>query len=387
MSNILTDVNVGGDMGMAAAWGFIAVSGINIIVALLMILLIRYMTNHGSLKSNMYVSMVKSMMIYQIGNDIGIILYTFVTPTIFRKIHGKFILCFLGFFGSSVSIWCFYILLVVWYTTFYLCDSSNSHSSSTSDIKNNQGSILVAMHIVCIMVAGLVGANMARNYEVISHVFQVYEIFRLSLSGITLLITSTIIWKLLKTTTQKSRHNSPLYRLIRKLIYYPVGSALLRIVSVGYDWIYHIDIYNIPLHPNFGYLLTLWIAVAFIPSNAILDLWIFSRVTSGSQSLLEMLGLSKEKKIPIQNIENNQEIQISSFDESNNITEQNEEEYYSSARYSIYLDSLAEDELLDEIQRRSLRPSSVNTTSSRIVSVGQFNREAGTVLNPVNTEL
>jgi hypothetical protein len=355
---ILLDGN-GNTYALAIAWCFSITSFINVFAGIILLLLIRYMLTTGRIKMNMYVWMVTWMMINQILCDATLIFYVFTTVQMNVEWSGRFMHACIGFWGSGVAVWNTSIVFMVWYTTLQKRKSIDETKA------------LYCIGLLSFTTAIGMGTAMASNTIDLPNIFQSYEILRLFFSFSAMCFIGLLLDKLRKTTTPATRTKSPLHKLLRKLIWYPLGTVALRVCSIPYNFVYHVNLYALPQALDFSLKLTLWTNAILIPSQALIDLIIFVNVRNASVPLMEMLYL---RKIDIpstsEEVSNDssqlaaahaRRIRAPSQNEGNCVVEKEHAEYYQER-----LDSMDENELIEELSRdRSLGVEITNPMSRR----------------------
>ena len=256
---------------------------INIIAPITLIILMKYMNKYNLLKMNIYMYMVVNMSFCQVllNSSWFIDLSTTNMPSSLEKFYRFFV----GVNGVSVSLWSFFIILIV-----YLSSSQTNvgPESMLHPLNMNNGNLLKILFVINAVLSTSVGVFMGYllNYDV---AWSVFGIIRLVLAGISLIALLILVRKLYQQTAPGNRRENPLYSLLWKLALYPVGSIIFRLGSIPNDMIYHLSLAEFPQNAEPIHVFVLFSFVILTPSQGIWDLIVFCMMSNGSSALYEML--------------------------------------------------------------------------------------------------
>ena len=119
-----------------------------------------------------------------------------------------------------------------------------------------------------------------------------YDLVRIALIVLSVGVLLRLYQVLLRTSIKSERFRSPLFHLLKKIMWYPIILATARLGATSYKHIYNEDIAVIP--PTAGGMQIFWmyVFVLLMPLTGIGCLLAFIHVTAGSKkSVIQMLRL------------------------------------------------------------------------------------------------
>jgi len=257
-------------------WTLVAVTTINCISSLLLLVLIRYMIKEGRLKMNLYIWMVGLMTLSTLLWDATFYFELYMH----ERAQGGLYQGLCGLFGTSAALWNFNIV-----GTVYMASTAGHKDKHWTNMNN--GVYLKRFIIINSVLSIAACAYMSASGDLNSWEF--YDIERFTIASFSMLILIVLMHKLYQTTTPETRWTSPLWHLLRKLALYPISNIFSRLATIPYDWVYGIPLYKFPRSAGATQIFVLFAFVILTPCCGFLDLLIFCRMQNGAESLKDML--------------------------------------------------------------------------------------------------
>jgi hypothetical protein len=257
----------------------------NVSASFITILMIWRLWKKKVLRMNLYIKCVLIMTIFQLILDgsIGLEFYCAETTT-----YHTCTSIFVGGFGTGgigASIWSFLIVSAALFTVEFSRNPTHREQAITFIISM---SIILAYAIV-FSHGGYIAHDDLPYFDIL---LSWYNLGRFTLIGLTLMAIGRLYYLLLQTTIPGHRKTSPLYYLLRKLVYYPIVQILCRLACAPYNYIYKNTIGSYPSGGNGGIIqqIFLFIFVIGTPTAGLGGLFVFFTMQSGAKSeLIEII--------------------------------------------------------------------------------------------------
>ena len=268
---------------------------LNVIASLLTLLVIAFMRRNGTLRVNLYIKCVILMSFWQVIGDY----FTLPLNSCFgnappskTSFAGALqaednipLDCTIAVFGFGIggygsAIWSLMMVVAAAFTV----EMGRKPSYREEIIALVSTNVLILPH--CIFFARSAYYS-ATNRQEFNHQLEIYNVARLVLIVISILVICRMYCVLRKVSVAGQRKSSPMYHLLRKIVYYPIVQCVCRFSVTAYFWGYSGN-------SNFSGLggwQTFWLYVVFIflPSAGIGDFLVFLRIQKSAKAELKRM--------------------------------------------------------------------------------------------------
>ncbi len=258
---------------------------INISASILTLILIWYMHRYGTMKVNVYFKCVLLMTFYQLVYDCT--LYPVIQGC--DKVVGTCrAVALLGQYmgGLGAGIWSLLIIVVCWVTS-ELGRKPNKCEERTAFVLIN----------FLVLAYGASGAYQGYHFYNPNHIthfmpffnIEVYIYLRLALIGVSLLVICRLYYVLTLVSYANNRQRSPLYHLLRKIIYYPIVQCITRLGPTPYNLTYGSNFSSFPENAGTMQTVLCYMSVMLAPSAGLGAFFVFLHMQAGSKAQLKRM--------------------------------------------------------------------------------------------------
>ena len=270
---------------------------VNGLASILTLALMRYMWKVGRLKLNLYTKCVAHMTLLQAFYDVSTPLYFYSVTEIpfveaaargYSSTFNVVVVFMVVFCGVGASLWSLMLLGSALFTVQYGRQPSRTEQMVATACAYL---LMLSAAIPAAVICHQSFYDVSRASEHFDY-WRNYDIIRITLIVLSFIVLVRLYQFMLNMSLPGERHKSPLYHLIRKIMWYPIILSVARLGATAYKHIYNEDIATIPANADGWQVFWMYIFVLLMPLNGSGCLIAFLHVTAKSKrSLVQMLHL------------------------------------------------------------------------------------------------
>ena len=257
---------------------------INVVASLMTLSLIWYMRRNGSLRLNLYLKCVLLLTFHQTIYDMALNFTYICGPATGKKtchmLH-TFGYTFGGIGAAS------YAFLLIAATTFMV----QYARQPTQFEQNAMFVILEALILTWAVIQCIGGYNSYDHPTQYANLLVIYSYGRLVIIGMTAILLIFLYYRVRQVTSVADRGSSPLYHLVKKLVWYPIVQIVCRLGATVYNLTFKAAIDSFPNNAGGGQIVCLYMYVFFTPLAGLGGLLVFLYMQHGAwENLKRMLS-------------------------------------------------------------------------------------------------
>lgn len=258
---------------------------VNVTASILTLLLIWYMHRNGT-KVNLYIKCVVVMTIYQLAYDGTLYPIIQVCGSASGK-HGCTAVASCGqkMGGAGAATWSIMIMSCCWWTA----------ERGMEPSKRKEMTIFFFVNFLLLAygaASAYQGYHAADDKPMYGYYLVVYNYLRLALIGASVLIFCRLYYILTLVSVANNRQRSPLYHLLRKIVYYPLVQCMTRLGTTPYNLTYKSSFSRFPENASTTQTVLCYMSVLLAPSAGLGAFCVFLHMQTGAKAqLLRMLRL------------------------------------------------------------------------------------------------